>query len=125
MISDSSSSTRRIRRRTSSSGRMLIRGKTFLCRNATGRKMDREHRAAALPAIDRHRSAVVLDDLLHDGQAEAAATNASRSRAAEEWIEKTREVTGGDSRAAIRDGNGHAATLHLRADFDPLAFSAV
>src|SRR5438270_11659075 len=96
----SSSSTRRMRRRSSG---MLNLGDP-----------KSERRAALMLPHDFDRPAVRRGDALHDGQAEPAAARPLRAAAAEERLEKMANIPRRDAGPAVLDGDGHAPALPLR-----------
>ena len=65
------------------------------------RKPDRHRRSRADAALHLHRAAVLLDDAVDDGEAEARALLLRR----EEGVEDAREVLGRDAGARVRDGD--------------------
>src|SRR5713226_1205437 len=95
----SSSSTRRIRRRNSGMTRALRRRRG----RGAGREAQREKRSPFATPVDGDASAMRKRDLLHDGQPEAAATNAIGTAAAIERLEQAWQIARGDARPVVFD----------------------
>src|SRR5262245_47417174 len=84
------------------------------------RQLDREHGALPGVILRPHAPAVELDEVLHDGQAEAQPAVAARGAAVglTEALEDVRQHIGRNPAARVADGEDRAVVLPTKPDED-------
>src|SRR5262249_59169356 len=85
------------------------------------RQVDCKDRSTAGLALDRNRSAVRLDDGLHEAQAEPEAALGAAGAAAEQTIPDARQLIGGDAAAGVADVKSRAIAGAIDTDLDAAA----